>query len=74
LLLRPTVFVGKLVDDQLRWEVQHWLSPPDPSMNHNFVQKARHSETAAWFFDSDALTEWKAKGLLLWIYGKRMLF
>jgi hypothetical protein len=56
--------------DQLRWEVQHWLSPPDPSTNHNFVRKARHSGTAAWFFENSALTEWKARGSLLWIHGK----
>ena len=56
----------------MRWEIEHWLSPPDPSTNHNFVRKARHSETASWFFDCNALTEWKARGSLLWIHGKRM--
>jgi archaellum component FlaC len=61
-----------LVGDQLRLEVQHWLSPPDPSTNQNFVQKARHSGTAEWFFESNALAEWKARGSLLWIHGKRM--
>jgi hypothetical protein len=60
--------------DQLQCDVQHWLSLPDPSMNHNFVLKARHSGTAAWFFESDALTEWKATGSFLWIHGKRMFF
>ena len=60
------------VGDQLRLEVQHWLSPPDPSTNQNFVQKARHSGTAEWFFESNALAEWKARGSLLWIHGKRM--
>jgi hypothetical protein len=62
------IFVG----DQLRWDVQQWLSPPDPSTNHNFVRKSRHSGTAAWFFESSALTEWKSRGSLLWIHGKRM--
>jgi hypothetical protein len=61
-----------LVGDQLRWELQHWLSPPDPSTNQNFVQKARHSGTAAWFFESNALAEWQARGSLLWIHSKRM--
>ena len=41
-------------------------------MNHNFVLKARHNGTAASFFESDALTEWKATGSFLWIHGKRM--
>ena len=57
--------------DQLRQDVQHWLSPPDPSTNQNFVRKARHSGTAAWFFKSNELTEWKSTGSLLWIHGKR---
>ena len=61
-----------LAGDQLRFDVQQWLSPPDPSTNHNFVRKARHKGTAAWFFVSNTLTEWKAKGSLLWIHGKRM--
>ena len=63
-----------VVGDQLRRDVQHWLSAPDPSTNHGFVRKARHTGTAAWFFESNALTEWKAKGSLLWIHGKRKLF
>lgn len=53
---------------------QPWLSPPDPSTNHNSALKARHSGTAAWFFGSNALTEWKSRGSLLWIHGKRMFF
>ena len=62
------------VGDQLQKDVQHWLSPPDPSTNQNFVSKARHKGTAAWFFESCALTEWKAKGSFLWIHGKRTSF
>jgi hypothetical protein len=62
------------VGDQLQKDVQHWLSPPDPSTNQNFVSKARYKGTAAWFFESSALTEWKAKGSLLWIHGKRTSF
>ena len=64
---RLMIFVG----DQLRWDIQRWLSPPDPSTNHDFVRRARHSGSAAWFFESDVLTEWKASGSLLWIHGKR---
>jgi hypothetical protein len=51
---------------------QHWLSPPDPSMNHRFVSKARHSGTAAWFFNGTTLTKWKETGSFLWIHGKRV--
>ena len=60
--------------DRLQKDVQHWLSPPNPSTNQNFVQEARQKGTAEWFFESRALTEWKAKGSLLWIHGKRMSF
>ena len=65
---------GIFVGDRLQKDVQHWLSPPNPSTNQNFVRKARHKGTAAWFFASSALTEWKAKGSLLWIHGKRTCF
>ena len=62
------------VGDQLQKDVQHWLSPPDPSTNQNFVSKLRHKGTAAWFFETSVLTEWKAKGSLLWVHGKRTSF
>jgi hypothetical protein len=65
---------GNFIGDRLQKDVQHWLSPPNPSTNQNFVSKTRHRETAAWFFESSALTEWKAKGSLLWIHGKRTSF
>jgi hypothetical protein len=60
-----------LVGDQLQRDVQHWLSPPDPSKNHDFVWKAHHTGTSEWFFESKALAEWKASGSFLWIHGKR---
>ena len=66
-LPRLTVTTG----DQLQGDVQHWLSPPDPSINYNFVSKARHNGTAVWFFESNMLREWKATGSFLWIHGKR---
>ena len=57
---------------QLQGDVQRWLSPPDPSTNHDFVWSAHHEGTAAWFLESDIYNEWKATGSLLWIHGKRM--
>ena len=69
-LPKPTVSLG----DQLQKDVQHWLSPPDPSTNQSFISKARHRGTAAWFFESSTLTKWKANGSLLWIHGKRASF
>jgi hypothetical protein len=59
--------------DQLQ-VVQQWLFPPDSSSTyHDFVSK-RQSGTAAWFFESNKLTEWEETGSLLWIHGKRMFF
>ena len=54
-------------------EDRAWLSPPDPSINHNIASNAQHQGTATWFFEGDIFTEWKSKstGPLLWIYGKR---
>jgi hypothetical protein len=63
-----------ITGDQLQKDVEYWMSPPDPSINQDFFWKARHAGTAAWFFKSKALTEWKARGSLLCIYGKRMSF
>jgi hypothetical protein len=67
-----------LVGDQLQWGVQHWLSPPDPSINHDLVWKSHHTtKPSAWFLESKAsadrkaLAEWKASGSFLWIHGKR---
>jgi hypothetical protein len=65
---------GIFVGDRLQKDVQHWLSPPNPSTNQNFVRKARHKGTAEWFLESSALTEWKAEGSLLWVHGKRTAF
>src|SRR6266403_1068326 len=56
---------------QLR-DVQHWLSPPDPSTNHNFFLEARHRGTAAWFLEKNVFPVWKLTGSLLWIHGKRV--
>ncbi|KAH9037394.1 hypothetical protein EDB83DRAFT_2318587 [Lactarius deliciosus] len=47
-----------------------WLSPADPSTNHNIAQKAQHKGTAVWFFQGSIFVEWKSTGSLLWIHGK----
>jgi len=61
------VFVG----NQL-WESLHrWLSPPDPSTNHNIACRTHHKRTTTWFFQGSIFQEWKKTGSLLWIHGKR---
>ncbi|KAH9037422.1 hypothetical protein EDB83DRAFT_2268192 [Lactarius deliciosus] len=56
--------------NQIRQLLRAWLSPADPSTNHNTARKAQHKGTAAWFFQGSIVVEWKSTGSLLWIHGK----
>src|SRR6266849_5711664 len=58
-------------ENQLRDSVHKWLSPPDPSTNHNIACGTHHKKTATWFFEGNIYQEWKSKGSILWIHGKR---
>ncbi|KAN0118906.1 hypothetical protein V8E52_004678 [Russula decolorans] len=61
-----------LTGNQLRQDLRKWLSPPDPSTNHNIECNAHHKGTATWFFEGRTYKEWKstASESLLWIHGK----
>jgi hypothetical protein len=58
-------------EKQLRESIHKWLSPPDPSTNHNIACGTHHKKAATWFFQGNIYREWKSKGSLLWIHGKR---
>jgi hypothetical protein len=60
-------------ENQLRENIRMWLSPPDPSTNHNIACDTHHKKTATWFFQGSIFREWKSTALpsLLWIHGKR---
>jgi hypothetical protein len=58
-------------ENQLRESIHTWLSPPDPSTNHNIACGTHRKKTAAWFFEGNIYQEWKSKGGNLWIHGKR---
>src|SRR5258708_37407162 len=60
--------------DHLLEQILKWLSPPDPSVNHNYARQARHDGTATWFLEGITYNEWKATGPLLWIHGNRTAF
>jgi hypothetical protein len=64
-----------LAGAKLQEDIQSWLSPPDPSKNHNIACRLRHTGTATWFVQGDSFSKWKESrvGLssLLWIHGKR---
>jgi archaellum component FlaC len=58
-------------ENQLRENIHRWLSPPDPSTNHNIACDTQHKKIATWFFQGSIFREWKSTGSLLWIHGKR---
>ena len=60
-----------VIGSQLRQDIRRWLSPPDPSTNHNVASSARHKGMAKWFFQGTIFREWKSAGSLLWVHGKR---
>ncbi|KAH9032101.1 hypothetical protein EDB84DRAFT_150754 [Lactarius hengduanensis] len=62
--------VGEVKWNQVKQLLRAWLSPADPSTNHNIVRKAQHKGTAVWFFQCSIFVEWKSTGSLLWIHGK----
>ena len=62
------LFAGNL----LRADLLRWLSPSDPSTNHNIASKAHHHGTAQWFFQGAIFNEWKSTGSFLWVHGKRV--
>jgi hypothetical protein len=59
---------------QLRDGIHKWLSPPDPSKNHNIACGTHHKKTANWFFEGKIYQEWKSTGSLLWVHGKRSFY
>ncbi|KAI0000831.1 hypothetical protein BJV74DRAFT_116375 [Russula compacta] len=59
-----------LPGNQLRENVRKWLSPPDPSTNHNIACGAHLKRAATWFLQGGIFEEWKSTGSLLWIHGK----
>ncbi len=61
-------------ENQLRESIHKWLSPPDPSTNHNIACDTHHKKTATWFFEGSIYQEWKSKSSLLWVHGKRASF
>jgi hypothetical protein len=61
--------LNKMKRDQLREKIRQWLSPPDPSINHNTACEAHHNGTAAWFLEGAIYNEWKTTGSLLWTHG-----
>jgi len=62
--------LDQLNRNQIRDSLLRWLSPPDPSINHNIACKAHHNGTAEWFLQGSIFDQWKSTDPLLWIHGK----
>jgi hypothetical protein len=60
--------------NQFQRDVRSWLSPPDPSTNHNIARRDHLKGTATWLTQSDRFKEWTETGCLFWIHGKRTRF
>ena len=59
--------------NQFRDSLLRWLSPSNPSTNHNIARKAHHDGTTQWFFQGRIFDQWKSSGPFLWVHGKRAL-
>jgi len=68
--------VLEVIDGQSWDNIHKWLSPPDPSTNHNIACATHQKRTANWFFQGNIFTAWKStdSGSLLWIHGKRAFY
>ena len=62
-----------ITGNQMPEKLRSWLSPPDPSVNHNTACKTQHGGTATWFIQGNAFQDWKNNGSLLWVRGNRTL-
>jgi hypothetical protein len=71
LVVEPYAFLS---GEQLRESIHKWLSPPDPSKNHNIASDTHHKKTANWFFQGRIYQEWKSTGSILWVHGKRSFY
>ncbi|KAH9049987.1 hypothetical protein EDB84DRAFT_1452114 [Lactarius hengduanensis] len=54
-----------------RSDLRRWISPPNPSINHNLACDTHHNGTTMWFAQCNAFDGWKTNGSLLWIRGNR---
>jgi hypothetical protein len=71
-LIRSGCGASYVLSGNQLWDSLHkWLSPPDPSTNHNIACGTHQKITANWFFQGGMFTGWKSTSSLLWIHGKR---
>jgi archaellum component FlaC len=61
-----------LTERQSSESLHRWLSPSDPSTNHNIARDTENKTPASWFFQGTIFKDWHSAGSLLWIHGKRV--
>ena len=59
-----------IVGGRILQDLQGWLTPPDPSTNHDIAYSSQHERTAVWVFKENIYQEWESSGALLWLHGK----
>ncbi|KAI0247340.1 hypothetical protein BJV78DRAFT_944872 [Lactifluus subvellereus] len=62
--------MNKSKRDQLKRDVQKWLSPPDARKNHHIACATHHGGTATWFIQGNAFAAWELTSSRLWIHQK----
>ena len=73
-LLSSLINLIFLTGNRLRDNFRTWLSPPNPSQNHNILCDAHYKGTTKWFSGGGIFNDWKSSGSCLWIHGKRAFF
>lgn len=52
------------------YNIERWLSPPDPSVNANHARRLRHDGTGSWLLQDGTFQEWKLGSRRnLWLSG-----
>ncbi|KAK5676541.1 hypothetical protein LTS10_010842 [Elasticomyces elasticus] len=60
----------EMSDHAMRRELEKWLDPPDPTLNHRRSLKLRTPDTGAWLLEGDNYNRWKPEmPSFLWLYG-----
>ncbi|KFY94925.1 hypothetical protein V498_03651 [Pseudogymnoascus sp. VKM F-4517 (FW-2822)] len=60
----------KNLRDEKLIKIRQWLSPPDPSVNHQKWCKQRQEDTGLWFLNSEEYGKWKTDtASIIWLHG-----
>ncbi|KAK0909685.1 hypothetical protein LTR91_008880 [Friedmanniomyces endolithicus] len=67
---RTNVILEQSTADAQRDKTHQWLSPPDPSTNHNKALQQRHAGTGHWFVKGETFSSFKDGTVpILWLHG-----